>query len=141
MFVSQGGQAEGDPGRAGGEAGGDRGKPHCSSRQEQCEYFTISTKNVRNLKKLTEHGCGQRERGKSDQKKHLSTVVWFPKRYPHSSKAGSKKVHFHTKLFAVWPKLNLSLFQDLRSKNRKAMEALNEMEQKYVKLLKTQQAA
>merc|ERR1719427_344226 len=29
---------------------------------------------------------------------------------------------------------------DLRSKNRKAMEALNEMEQKYVKLLKTQQA-
>ena len=29
-------------------------------------------------------------------------------------------------------------FQDLRSKNRKAMEALNEMEQKYVKLLKAQ---
>ena len=76
-------------------------------------------------------------KGEVWSEKHLSTVIWFP----HSSKAGSKKAHFHTKLFAVWPKLNLSLFQDLRSKNRKAMEALNEMEQKYVKLLKTQQAA
>ena len=41
----------------------------------------------------------------------------------------------------LWQTLNLPLFQDLRSKNRKAMEALSEMEQKYVKLLKTQQQA
>ena len=52
-----------------------------------------------------------------------------------------KKLHPHPPhTQPLWQTLNLPLFQDLRSKNRKAMEALSEMEQKYVKLLKTQQA-
>ena len=51
-----------------------------------------------------------------------------------------KKAPHPTHTQPLWQTLNLPLFQDLRSKNRKAMEALSEMEQKYVKLLKTQQA-
>ena len=60
--------------------------------------------------------------------------VFFLRPWP-----SKKKLDLHPELFALKQKLNLSLFQDLRSKNRKAMEALNDMEQKYVKLLKTQQ--
>ena len=65
------------------------------------------------------------------------------KRYPfkwYSWLLKKKKAPHPTHTQPLWQTLNLPLFQDLRSKNRKAMEALSEMEQKYVKLLKTQQA-
>jgi hypothetical protein len=45
-------------------------------------------------------------------------------------------VNLHNPYLALDESPEMSPFQDLRSKNRKAMEALNEMEQKYVKLLK-----
>ena len=41
--------------------------------------------------------------------------------------------------FYIFWVLKLFYFQDLRSKNRKATEALNELEQKYVKVLKETQ--